>query len=143
MWYKRRGLKVAAMAVALIGAGSLVACHRSPEDRVEHISKRIASKLDFNDQQKALLSDITNEIKNDLREMKTYRESRFNEVEELLNATTLDKARIKARIKEQQEFREAKVDKYLDKVAALHATLSAEQKKEMLEKIQKLKAHWL
>jgi Spy/CpxP family protein refolding chaperone len=143
MWHKnRRGRKVAALLLAVIGTGSLMACHRSPEERVEHIGNRIASKLDFNEQQKALLQDITSEIKNDMKEMKASREGKFSEIEALLMAPTLDKAKIKAHIRERQELQASKVDKYLEKVAALHATLSPEQKKEMLQKIQSFKGHW-
>ena len=144
MWkHTRRGHRIFALLLAAVGTGSLVACHRSPEERVEHVGNKIASKLDFSEQQRGLLKEIVEEIKIDLREMRAKREGKFNEFESLLMANTLDKEKVKAHIQEQQAYRDSKVDKYLDKVAALHATLTPEQKREMLDKIQKFKKHWM
>jgi len=49
---------------------------------------------------------------------------------------------VKELLKQRQEFIDSKTDKYIDKVAALHATLTPEQKKEILEKIEKFQNHW-
>lgn len=101
------------------------------------ISEKIASKLDFNDQQKALLADITNELKKDFADEKALRNAKQEEFKSMLLADELDRAKIKNLIKERQARIDSKVDKYLDKVAALHKTLTPEQKKEILEKVEK------
>jgi Spy/CpxP family protein refolding chaperone len=136
-WPKALGI------ILTVGGLSLLAgCHKSPEERITKISEKIADKLDFNEQQKVLLSDITTELKKDFAEEKAYKQSMQGEFKSMLLATDLDKAKIKETIKARQSRMDSKMDKYLDKVAALHKTLTPEQKNEILEKLEKLQNHW-
>lgn len=132
-WPRVLGVLLAAGGIGMIAAG----CNRTPEEKMTMISEKIASKLDFNDQQKALLADITNELKKDFADEKALRNAKQEEFKSMLLADELDRAKIKNLIKERQARIDSKVDKYLDKVAALHKTLTPEQKKEILEKVEK------
>ena len=130
--------KLFGLVAAIATIGFLGACHHhSAEDRIGFIGDKIASKLDFNDQQKTLLSDITQELKKDFSEEKNIRLSLKSEVENMIQSDQLDKERIKTLIKEKQERMNAKIDKYLEKISALHKTLNKEQKQEIIEKIEK------
>lgn len=136
--YRRKWPRVLGILLAIGGVGMIAAgCHRSPEERMTAISEKIADKLDFNDQQKALLNDITSELKKDFADEKSLRDAKKEEFKSMLLADDLDKAKIKNLIKERQARMDSKIDKYLDKVAALHKTLTPEQKKEILEKVEK------
>jgi hypothetical protein len=137
-----RNRKMIGIAIALIGLGTMTACHsRSPEAKVDHVASKVASKLDFNDQQKVLLDDIANEIKKDMQAEKALRLSMHDELKAMIASEELDKAKAKTAIKGKIERFEGKIDKYLDKVAALHKTLNAEQKQELLGFMEKFGHH--
>lgn len=138
----RRWPRILGVLLAAGGIGFLSGCHKTPEERMTAISEKIADKLDFNEQQKALLADITNEIKKDFAEEKSVRKSMKDDVKSMILADDLDKAKIKEVIKARQARMDSKIDKYLDKVAALHKSLTPEQKKEMIDKIEKFQHRW-
>lgn len=137
-----RRKRMLGIAVALIGMGALTACHsRSPESRVDHVASKVASKLDFTSEQKALLDDIAAEIKKDMQAEKEVRLSMKSEFKSWINSSELDKAKVKETIKSKVDRFENRVDKYLDKVAALHKTLNPEQKAELLAFLDKFGRH--
>lgn len=139
----RRGFRALGILLAIGGIGMMASgCHRSPEEKMTAISETIAYKLDFNDQQKALLADIVGEMKKDFAEEKALRQSMKGDLKSMILADDIDKEKVKTLIKERQARMDSKVDKYLDKVAALHKTLTPEQKKEIVEKIEKMQRHW-
>lgn len=140
--YRRRWPKVLGILFAIGSVGFLAGCHKSPEERMTAISEKIADKLDFNAQQKALLTDITSELKKDFTEEKNLRKSMKDDFKSMILADDLDKAKLKEHIKARQERMNSKIDKYLDKVAALHKTLTPEQKKELIDKIEKFQHRW-
>ncbi|MEN0060118.1 MAG: Spy/CpxP family protein refolding chaperone [Bdellovibrio sp.] len=139
---RRKWSKALGILCAAAGIGAMTACHRSPEERIAAMTEKIADKLDFNEQQKALLNDIANEMKKDFAAEKETRLSMKNEFKSMILADELNKARIKEVIKERQDRMNTKVDKYVDKVAALHKTLTPEQKKELIDKIEKIQKRW-
>lgn len=129
--FKKR--RMVGVAIALIGMGALSACHsRTPEARIDHVASKVASKLDFTAEQKILLDDIAAEIKKDFQSEKEVRLSMRNEFKSWITSSELDKAKVKETIKSKMDRMEGRVDKYLDKVAALHKTLNAEQKEELI-----------
>jgi replication-associated recombination protein RarA len=134
--YRKR--KMIGIAIALIGLGALSACHsRTPEARVDHVASKVANKLDLNAQQKVLLDDIANEIKKDMQAEKDIRLSMHSELKAMIASEELDKTKVKSAIKAKMERIDGKVDKYLDKVAALHKSLNAEQRQELLALVEK------
>lgn len=129
--FKQR--RMIGIAIALIGMGALTACHsHSPEAKIDHVASKVASKLDFSPEQKVLLDEIASEIKKDIQSEKEVRLSMRNEFRSWISASELDKTKVKETIKSKMDRMEGRVDKYLDKVAALHKTLNAEQKEELL-----------
>lgn len=128
--------KVAALMALVVGGGMAIGCKRSPEGRIDHVSAKIASKLDFNDQQKNLLNAITTDMKKDFAEEKEFRKKGFGEIETLIVADQLDTQKIKALFKERQERMNQKVDRYVEKLAVLHNTLTPSQKKDLTDKLK-------
>lgn len=127
-----------AIAMALISIGALSACHgKGPEARIDHVASKVASKLDFTNDQKNLLQDITAELKKDMQSEKEVRLSMKSEFRSWISSNDLDKAKVKETIKTKMDRMEGRVDKYLDKVAALHKTLNAEQKEELIAFLDK------
>lgn len=141
--FYRRKLPIIGLLLAAGGLALASGCrHHTPEQRVAFVSEKIASKLDFDDHQKALLKEITDEIAKDMKEGRERRKANAGEIKAMLAGDVLNKTRVKELLKERQAFIDSKMDKYIDKVAALHATLKTEQKKELLEKIDRFESHW-
>lgn len=136
-----RFAKATAMVAVLVAGGLMTGCKRSPDEKIEKIGSKISSYLDFSEQQDQILKEITAELKTDFATERSYRKSMASEVETLLMAENLDTSRVKQIIEERNARMNQKVDKYLTKVAALHKTLTPEQKKEILEKLQKLQKY--
>lgn len=136
-----RFAKATAMVAVLVAGGLMTGCKRSPDEKIEKIGSKISSYLDFSEQQDQILKEITAELKTDFATERAYRKSMATEVETLLMAENLDTSRVKQIIEERNARMNQKVDKYLTKVAALHKTLTPEQKKEILEKLQKLQKY--
>lgn len=139
----RRKWPLIGLLVAASGVAMATGCrNHSPEQRIAFVSEKIASKLDFNDQQKSLLKDITDEVQKDMKEARERKKAGAEEIKSMISGDVLNKARVKELLQQRQEFIDSKMDKYIDKVAALHATLNPEQKKEILEKLEKFQGHW-
>ena len=139
---KRKWPRALGILFAIGAVGTLAGCHKNPEERISAISEKIADKLDFNEQQKVLLNDITSEIKKDFAEEKNRRQSMKDDFKNMILADDLDKAKIKEIINARHARMEEKTDKYLDKVAALHKSLTPEQKKDLIDKVEKFHKKW-
>jgi outer membrane murein-binding lipoprotein Lpp len=131
--------RITALFAVLIGGLGISGCKpSSPEARIDHVSERIANKLDFTNQQKDLMKEITNEIKADFADEKSHKLAMKDEVQKMILAPELDRTKVRALIMARQERMNSKVDKYLEKVAALHRTLNQEQRNEIIEKMDEL-----
>ena len=89
-----------------------------------------------------VVKSITDEIKKDFSEEKKNRLAVREEIKKQILAPDLDQEKVKTLIKERQLRMNSKVDKYVEKVAALHKTLTTEQKKEILETMDKMSRHF-
>lgn len=140
---KHRIKRAIGLVFAIATIGAIVGCkHAPPEAKIEKISEKIASKLDFTEEQKALLAKITDDLKKDFAEERSLHQKNFGEIDQLLAADTLNTARIKELYLERQARMNSKLDVYLEKIAALHKSLTAKQKEEIKEKMDKFKDHW-
>jgi outer membrane murein-binding lipoprotein Lpp len=138
----KRRFKIAALFAVIAGGIGLAGCrHSSPEARVDKISERIASKLDFNETQKDLLNAIKTEIKADMENEKKYRLAVKDEMQKMIMAPDLDQARLKDLFNERQQRMQVKADKYITKIAELHKSLNLEQKHSIVEKINMFVEH--
>lgn len=143
MFHHSKKMRRLIAVFAVIGAAGIFAgCKHSPEERVDKISARVASHLDMNDAQKALLNDLTTEIKKDLREAKDDRQQKRKDFVSIILADDLDETKVKEMINDRQSKMDEKVQKYLPKIKALHKTLTADQKKQIVEFSEKMNRHW-
>lgn len=133
--------KVALMAIISSSAFAVGCKHNSPEERIEKMSKRIASKLDFNEQQKSMLDQLAAEIKSDFAAEAPYRETLKEEFKKQVNATEIDQAKVVQLIRERKARMDARLEKYVAKVAEIHKTLTPEQKAEILSKFERFSKH--
>lgn len=127
------------VTIAMITSiGALSACRgHSPEKRIDRMAEKFSNKLDLNSSQKDIVKSITDEMKKDFAEEKINRLAAKEEIKKLVLSTELDQDKVKSLIKQRQERMNVKVDKYVEKIALLHKTLTADQKKEILETMDK------
>ncbi len=143
MFRRNHKLKKFAILVAIASIGGIMtACHHSPEKRIDHMSAKIASKLDFNDEQKRLLKEITEDMKTEFNQMKSDRKAKLSDIKSLISASDLDQVHVKKMMEERQSKMNQLFDKYFVKVAALHKTLTNQQKQELIETLEKFESRW-
>lgn len=143
MLLKNRKLKKFAILVTVASIGGLMtACHHSPEKRIDHMSAKVASKLDFNDEQKRLLNDITADLKTEFKQMKSEKKAKIAEIKAIIAGNELNHEQVKKLMDERRQKMDQLFEKYFSKVAALHKTLTNQQKQELLETLEKFESRW-
>lgn len=141
MFHRNHKLKKFALAIAIASiGGALTACHRSPEKRIDHMSAKIASKLDFSDEQKRLLNELTEDIKIEFKQMKAEHKSKLSDIKAMIKSNDLDQAKVKSMMEERHKKMNLLLDQYLVKVASLHKTLTNQQKQELIEILEKFES---
>jgi Spy/CpxP family protein refolding chaperone len=119
------------------------ACHRDRDSRINFVKNRISSELDLNEDQEAKLTDLTNAIRD---QMKQGPKPPLDELTALLDRPVLDDAQTKAFFEKQVAERTARMQTIYEavypKFATFHASLSEEQRKEALAHIEKFRKKW-
>lgn len=132
--------KLAAAASILLIAFLGASCHRfgkpDPERKAAFINGRISSKLDFNDEQEAKLKGVSDEVVALVKEFKALRDRDHDALVALVKEPELDQAKVLAAVKERREKIEARTPAIVAKLAALHKTLTPEQREEIVEMIE-------
>jgi Spy/CpxP family protein refolding chaperone len=142
MLRKRNAIVLALAVAAVLVFGG---CYRTPEQRAEHIVKRIASDLDLNDAQKAQLDRIKDEFVARRPEMKKLREETVKEANALMRSPEIDKAKLNdLTVKNQTQVTDM-VGFVSAKFAEIHDMLTPEQREKLvshIEKYEKRGHHW-
>jgi Spy/CpxP family protein refolding chaperone len=134
MLKKRTALVLAlAAAVVLVFGG----CYRTPEQRAEHIVKRIASDLDLNEAQKAHLDRIKDEFLAKRPEMKKMREETVREANAFMRSPEIDKAKLNDLTARNQAQVSDMVGFVSAKFAEIHDMLTPEQREKLVSHIEK------
>ena len=123
------------MAGALVGAG----CHRhhTPSERVDWMTSKIAKHLDLDDQQKAKLAVVKDEVMAARAESQQEHRAIMEEVLAQVQSDRLDQAKLTQLMDRHQAEQKRLVQRVLPKVAEWHATLRPEQKAEAVEHLRK------
>lgn len=134
------------LALGLVGALSLgaVACHfgrGTPEARAEFLVSRAKSKLDLNDTQGAKLDAIKAEWLSFHNEMKGTREQDRAWVKTELMKDKIDVDAAAQLIARRRQALDAKIPVFLARLSDFHASLSPDQKKEVVELIEHFEGH--
>lgn len=134
---------IVAIAVAVL---ALIGCRpRSPEDMLNRIFKDISNKLNLSEAQTTQLFSIRDEIIEKGREMERDREKMHEELSRLILSDRIDVNEVKAEAKKKHDKMGAFIDFSIDRLAEFHATLTPEQKKSLVELMNKHKRrmkHW-
>ena len=123
------------LAGALVGAG----CHRhhTPAERADWMTSKIAKHLDLDDQQKAKLMAVRDEMVAARAESQQEHNAIMEEVIAQLQSNRLDQAKLSQLMDRHQAEQKRVMQRVLPKVAEWHATLRPEQKTEAVEHIRK------
>jgi len=129
-----KAIALAALISAL--AASLIACN-SEEQQAKIFVSVTANKFDLTDQQKAKLFDIAMAALNLRTEMTKDEKELKQELLTMLGADTLDTARINHVLDDKEQVFRKYSRLLVADFAELHRTLSAEQKRKLIEMLKK------
>lgn len=123
------------LAGALVGAG----CHRhhTPEERADWMTSKIAKHLDLDDQQKAKLGAVRDEMVAARAESQQEHKAIVEGVIAQVQSDRLDQSKLTQLMERHQAEQKRVMQRLLPKVADWHATLRPEQKTEAVEHIRK------
>ena len=123
------------MAGALVGAG----CHRhhTPSERADWMTSKIAKHLDLDDQQKAKLMAVRDEMVAARAESQQEHKAIMEDVIAQVKSDRLDQAKLTQLMERHQAEQKRVMQRLLPKAADWHATLRPEQKAEAVEHIRK------
>lgn len=131
----RLAVGIAVMAVAF----TATACHRhhTPAERAEWMTGKIANELKLDEQQKAKLVVVKDELLAARAESKKERRATMEEVIAQVQGERLDQAKLTQLFEQHQAAQTRMLTRALPKVAEWHATLRPEQKAEAVEHLRK------
>lgn len=131
--------KVSILVLGLAIVGYLSGCKHSSEERVEKGIERIVQDLNLTPDQRNEIEKYKKEGADDLRGLKANRLEILTEIENELATGQSDSEKIKRLYHDQSAKRDEVINKWIEKVARFQETLSSDQKKQLLLKIQKIK----
>jgi Spy/CpxP family protein refolding chaperone len=131
----------AGIAIEEGAAGRMVeaGCHRhhTPAERADWMTNKIAKHLDLDDQQKAKLMAVRDEIVAARAEFQPEHKAIMDEVMAQVQSDRLDQAKLTQLMDRHQAEQRRVMQRVLPKVTDWHATLRPEQKAEAVEHIRK------
>lgn len=142
-----RGFRKALTVFSLVLAASVfVYCrpwkHKSPEERAEWMTKRIHKELDLNDAQDQTLKKIKDELLAKYKADKPARDALFQDMTALVQAESIDKAKLQDLKKRHVAQREAMENLFMDKVVEFHKVLTPEQRVKAAKSLEKHAKHF-
>lgn len=124
------------IAMAALAALVLSACyHRTPEQRADHLVKRMTAELSLNDAQKVQLEKIKNEFLARRSETK-LREETVKEANELMRSAEIDKNRLNALVEKSQAQANDMINFITAKFTEIHDMLTPEQREKLVKHIE-------
>ena len=131
----RVALGVLILAGALVGAG----CHRhhTPAERADWMTNKIAKHLDLDDQQKAKLMAVRDEMVAARAESQAEHKAIMEAAIAQVQSDRLDQAQLIQLMDRHQAEQKRVMQRVLPKLTEWHATLRPEQKAEAVEHIRK------
>lgn len=135
----RSTLRVVVGILMMAGAFTAAACHRhhTPAERADWMAGKIARELKLDEQQKAKLAAVKDEVLAARAESKKERRAMMDEVITQVQNERLDQAKITQLFEQHQAGQTRMLTRVLPKVAEWHASLRPEQKAEAVEHLRK------
>jgi Spy/CpxP family protein refolding chaperone len=139
---ERNIMKIALVLISFLAIGALVfggCAHRykTPEQRADHFTQKITKKLDLNDEQKARLNTLKDEIFTVRKEMQGNREMTRNIVRNLLNAPKLDQDKAVAIVNGHVKDINVQAPRVIAALGGFWDSLNPEQQAKVREKMEK------
>lgn len=139
-----RTLLVGIVGIATLGL--FTGCHRcckgkDPEAKIQKVAGYVSDELDLNADQERLLGELTKELGATARTMRSGKQELFASVRAEFKNSTIDQAKLVEQVGTQHQRLHDSIPGIVAKVAALHATLKPEQRKELDKLLEKLEAH--
>ena len=103
---------------------------------IEAATNRIASRLDLSESQKAELKAITTEIAAKAKEMHTDRQTRHQQLADLVRQDAINRADVDQKIADKLADMKELADFAADRLIAFHATLTPEQREKVAARIE-------
>ena len=131
----RAAIGTLVIAGALVGAG----CHRhhTPTERADWMTGKIAKHLDLDDQQKAKLAVVKDEVIAARAESQQEHRAIMEDVIAQVQSDRLDQSKVAQLFERHQAGQTRLMQRVLPKVAEWHATLRLDQKAEAVEHLRK------
>jgi Spy/CpxP family protein refolding chaperone len=111
--------------------------HKSPEERVEWMVKRISKELELNDAQKQTLNRLKDEFIARHKADRPQMEAQLAALTDLVRADTIDQAKLKDLRKKHQAHRESIENFFVEKAIEFHKVLTSQQRVKAAELMQK------
>ena len=136
----KKGLYLSLIAVLLIGIAGFAGCRRhSPEQKAEFMVDYVAETLDLNDDQRAHLDQIKDEMLEKAIEMRADKKSMYAELVAQLKSEQIDQDRLKALAADHKIKMEKLIDLGIERLAEFHKTLTIEQREKLVAKLESFK----
>ena len=136
----KKGLYLSLIAVLLISIAGFAGCRRhSPENKAEFMVDYVAETLDLNDDQRAHLDEIKDEMLDKAIEMRADKKTMYLELVAQLRSEQIDQERLKAMAADHRIKMEKLIDLGIKRLAEFHATLSAVQREKAVAKLESFK----
>ena len=129
-----------AIFVGLLGTSACFR-HHTPAERADWVTGKIAKQLDLDDQQKAKLAAVKDEMLAARAESQKERRATIEEVIAQVKSDRLDEAKLAQLIEQHQAERTRMMQRVLPKVSEWHAGLRPDQKAEAAKLIQRWTDH--
>ena len=127
------------MGIAGIGIAKGHGKHRGGHDPMRFILGKVAKDLNLNEQQKAEVEKIKNEIKAKKDAMRESRKSDANEMENMFRGDSFDKQKALDLDKKRTAEREEMKTFMVDQLAKFHAILTTEQRNKAADKMKEFR----
>jgi len=134
----KKSIITGSIAILIVTALFFVGCrHRSPEDRVERLTQKIASELDLNENQRKQLDGYKNEFIAKGKEMRSRHDVFKNELIKQLKSDKFDPTEINGMISQHRTDMDAMISLFMTRFSEFHSTLTPEQKEKLVAKLEK------
>lgn len=122
----------------LVGLIALPACHRhrTPTERADWMTGKIAKELNLNDEQKVKLNALKLELLAARTQVTSEREAVADELMTQVRADHLDEAKLLGIFEQHQALKARVAPGIIAKAATFHASLTPEQKAEAAEHLK-------
>ncbi len=136
----KKGLYLSIIAVILFSVAGLTGCRRhSPGQKAEFMMDYVSETLDLDENQKAHLDQIKDELLEKGLQMRADKAAMHDELVAQLRSDAIDPDRLRAMVTEHRVKMEALIDLGIVRLAEFHKTLTPEQREKLVAKLESFK----